>query len=69
MLGIAGGDSGTIFGSDLGSESDDSRYARPREAILIAGMIEKVIKTNRFHANTDGKMGWKKVGVKGRGQF
>ena len=36
VIGSPGGDSGTISQSELGSESDESRYARPKEAILVA---------------------------------
>jgi hypothetical protein len=40
VLSSAGGDSGTISQSEIGSVSDESRYARPKEAILVARMIK-----------------------------
>lgn len=40
VIGSVGGDLGTISRSELGSESDESRYARPKEAILVAGIIK-----------------------------
>ena len=40
VLSSVGGDSGTISQSEIGSASDESRYARPKEAILVAGIIK-----------------------------
>lgn len=40
VLSSVGRDSGTISQSEIGSASDESRYARPKEAILVARMIK-----------------------------
>jgi hypothetical protein len=40
VLSSVGGDSGTISQSETGSASDESRYARPKEAILVARMMK-----------------------------
>lgn len=36
VISSVGRDSGTISRSELGSESDESRYTRPNKAILVA---------------------------------
>mgnify|MGYP006950216207 CR=1 FL=1 len=40
VIGSVGRDSGTTSRSELASESDESRYTRPKEAILVAKMIK-----------------------------
>ena len=40
VLSSVGRDSGTILQSEIGSVSDESRYTRPKEAILVARIIE-----------------------------
>ena len=40
VISSVGRDSGTILQSELGSESDELRYARPKEAILVTRIIK-----------------------------
>ena len=58
---MAGGDSGTISGSESGS---DSRYARPREAILTINlMVLMVLKMNLKKKVMKKRVGRRQVNV------